>query len=360
MEEKENINKETILNTKENINPSSEEENKISDEEITISENDQNLNANNSEIETNGYYEPITFISPDDIYEGINDARKEFSAAYNKVRKGNLLLTIPIFVVAVLGFILSSLHTSILIITLVLVIVGFVFVFRKTKTNREKLNSMVQDTITKYFVNLDTYITANEHFSEVKFNSLHKLDEKLFDSLHIIKDIYHVGGRDKIVGKLDGINFYGGDYLVKTREEKDDKIQDYIVFLGKLFVFDLPVVKAGRAIIYLKGKGANGPTDIDDVEKIEGVLSEKYDVYASCNINSVLTEDVKAVLEQFETNETLIDMFITIDTEQVSVGLSYSDGVMRVPLFEELKRDDIEQYKSDSEKMVSFILGLKK
>ena len=321
---------------------------------------DDNSQEEQKEVEK-VYNKPITFLTSEDIFQGIEDGKQKFEREYKRIRNSNLLIMLPIILIAILGISLSSLHPSVLIITVVLVIIGFVFIMRRTKSNKTKLNDGVQNTILNYFIYVDSYVTSNEHFTEVQFNEIYKLDQDLFESLHIVKDIIHVGGRDEIIGKVDDVSFVGGDYLVKTREITDGKTQDYIVFLGKLFVFDLSLVKAGRAIIYLKGKGANGPTDIDDVEKIDGLLSdEKYVVYASCDIKSILTPEIIDLIDKFERNEVLIDMFISIDKDRVAVGLSYNDGLMSVPLFDKLNTGEIEQYKSDVNKMVDLIVALKK
>lgn len=321
---------------------------------------DDNSQEEQKEVEK-VYNKPITFLTSEDIFQGIEDGKQKFEREYKRIRNSNLLIMLPIILIAVLGISLSSLHPSVLIITVVLVIIGFVFIMKRTKSNKTKLNDGVQNTILNYFIYVDSYVTSNEHFTEVQFNEIYKLDQDLFESLHIVKDIIHVGGRDEIIGKVDDVSFVGGDYLVKTREITDGKTQDYIVFLGKLFVFDLSLVKAGRAIIYLKGKGANGPTDIDDVEKIDGLLSdEKYVVYASCDIKSILTPEIIDLIDKFERNEVLIDMFISIDKDRVAVGLSYNDGLMSVPLFDKLNTGEIEQYKSDVNKMVDLIVALKK
>lgn len=339
------------------------EEQKVQVEENTELENTDSIKetkVDNDKNDEEGFNEPITFLNDEEIYSDIEKGTTDFNKQYKKIRNSNLLLMIPILIVMIIGVTLSSIHPSILIITIVLIVIGFVIVFKKTKTNKDKLNQAVQDTIARYFIEVDSFVLNNEHFNDIKFNSLHKLDEHLFDTLHIIKDIYHTSGRDMIQGKLDDVEFVGGDYLVKTKEQVEERTQEYIVFLGKLFVYDMKVINEGRALIYLKGKGANGPTDLEGLEKIEGVLSDKYLVYSSFDVNSILKPDVKNVLENFETNTNLIDMFISIDPDKVSVGLSYSDEVMRVPLVDQLKREALKQYKDDVEKMVQFILGLKK
>ena len=249
-----------------------------------------------------------------------------------------------------------------IIVSALAVVIYFIIISNYSKKTKAKLNEDSLKVLDDYFSLVDSYVTNNELFSEVKFNREYKLDEDTFKNLRICKDIDSVVARDYISGKLCGYNFVAGDNCVKTKEkDAQGNEQTYIVFLGKLFVLDIPnLVNEGRAIIYLKGKGANGPTDIEDLTKVEGVLSEKFDVYSSCDVNTVLNKKVKSLLEKFEVNEALVDMFITIDAEKLSFGFSYSDGVMVVPLTESLKKEDLLEYKKNVELMVEIVDSLDK
>lgn len=313
------------------------------------------------EVTVQNESEESDFLSPielkEDIFLQMEENRKKFDDSFKKTKRINLLIVCGFMAVIVLIIIFLRGNGAFLPVLIVLVALYFIVLSLYSKKTKEKLNAEASSTIRDYFAILDSYITQNEAFGEVKFNAERKLDETLFPSLKICKDIHHVGGRDVIRGTLFGDPFVAGDSLVKTNEKKEDgTMQEYIVFLGKLFVIEKkrPDLE-GRIVIYLKGKGANGPTDIEDLTKCEGILSDKFDVYASENSCDVLSAEMKETLESYERNDTLIDMFITIDKERTSFGFSYSDGVMKVPLFEPIPKEEILQFKSDVEKMVGFL-----
>lgn len=313
------------------------------------------------EVTVQNESEESDFLSPielkEDIFLQMEENRKKFDDSFKKTKRINLLIVCGFMAVIVLIIIFLRGNGAFLPVLIVLVALYFIVLSLYSKKTKEKLNAEASSTIRDYFAILDSYITQNEAFGEVKFNAERKLDETLFPSLKICKDIHHVGGRDVIRGTLFGDPFVAGDSLVKTNEKKEDgTMQEYIVFLGKLFVIEKkrPDLE-GRIVIYLKGKGANGPTDIEDLTKCEGILSDKFDVYASENACDVLSAEMKETLESYERNDTLIDMFITIDKERTSFGFSYSDGVMKVPLFEPIPKEEILQFKSDVEKMVGFL-----
>lgn len=306
------------------------------------------------------FIKPIKIASREEMYESIENDQKNFTDYFNKNKKTNTLI-VTIFMAAIVIVIFALGSTGFYIPLIIGLIVAYIVVLtifsNKTK---KKLNADADRIVNDYFVKLDSYIFSDEHFSDVCFNVNAKLEEARIKELRIIKDINHIGGRDVIVGKFYDSPFIAGDLLIKTEEKNNNKTQQYIVFLGKMFLIEKPnIVQDGRIIIYLKGKGANGPTDIDDLTKVEGVLSEKYDVYASCDVNNVLNKDVIDVLEQFETNEMLIDMFITIDENRMSFGFSYSDAVMRVPLLDQFDAESIDQYKQDVERMIAIFGAIK-
>ncbi len=315
------------------------------------------------EVIRDTFYSPIEIESEDKLFETINNNQITFNNYYNKVRKtSSLIMIICMVVIVVLLFVLNSvLEGSGIPFSIVAVVAYFLIISNYSKKTKNKLNEDSLRILNEYFSLIDSYVTENKYFTEIQFNREYKLDEDTFKNLKICKNISSVVGRDYIKGKLCGYDFVAGDNCIKT-QEKDEKgnEQNYIVFLGKLFVINIEnLVSEGRAIIYLKGKGANGPTDIEDLEKVEGVLSNKFDVYSSFDIDSLLTEKTKSLLEKFEVNDALIDMFITIDNNKISFGFSYSDGVMVVPLTESLKKEDLFEYKKNVELMVDIVKSLK-
>lgn len=297
----------------------------------------------------------------EDFYNQVDENQKAFNSFFKKNKTVNFIIIISFLILIVAVIILLRNSGAFIPVMAVLVVIYFVILHIFSKKVKAKMNNEANITIAKYISLLDSYVTQNKAFSDVKFNSEEKIDGDLFVSLKIVKDIFHVGGRDVLKGKIFDMPFVGGDCLVKTREAKEDgSTQDYIVFLGKLIVIDTALeLNGGRAIIYLKGKGANGPTDIEDLNKVDGLLSNKFDVYASCDLNAVLNDEAKKALEAFSINENLIDMFITVEDKRLAIGLSYSDGIMTIPLFDAVKRECVEQYKEDMEKVVAFVEAMK-
>ena len=345
------------------------EEKDINVNEESLKENEQKENSNKEEIktetnvlDTKTLYERNDVTVFDVLYDTTVDNQTKFSTSYKKIRRiSNIIMFTMMAIILVLLFVFGN-NPTFIGVAIALVVVYLVGLFVSQKKIKDKLNIESTKGVNDYFTNLDSYITRDTLFSDVKFNQTKKLEENTFKDLRICKDIIQVTARDYIEGKLLSYNFVAGDNCVKTREKKENgSTQDYIVFLGKLFVLDAKLVNdEQRAIIYLKGKGANGPTDIDDLTLQEEVLSEKYAVYSNFDVNTILNDEIKLVLEQFEVNDYLVDMFITINNSKLAFGFSYNDGIMVVPLTNPVGKNDIKEYKKDVELMVEIVEHLKK
>ena len=306
------------------------------------------------------YSKPVHIDSEESLFESIETRQKAFADFFNNNKKTSTIILVVFVVLMVIAvFTLGKMEGLFLPLIIGLIVVYFIVLFVFSNKSKKKLNDDADTLIDEFFLELDSYVTQNEAFTEVTLDSRNKIEEETVKKVRLVKDINHVGGRDVIKGKVFNSDFVAGDILIKTLEKDEEgNEKNFIVFLGKMFIIEKSLINEGRAIIYLKGKGANGPTDIDDLEKVEGLLSDKYDVYSSFDLNTILNDEAKQALEQYENNELLLDMFISIDSERVEFGFSYSDAVMRVPLVEDLNRESITQYKNDVERMIAVLKAI--
>ena len=226
------------------------------------------------------YSKPVYIESEEALFNNIETRQKAFSEFFNGNKKTSTIILVVFVVVMVAAvFLLGKMEGVFLPVIVGLIVVYFVILFIFSNKSKTQLNENADRLIDEFFLELDSYVTQNEAFSDLTFDSHSKLDEEEIKKVRLVKDINHVGGRDVIRGKIFDNDFSAGDVLIKTLEtDEEGTSKHYIVFLGKMFIIEKALTSEGRAIIYLKGKGANGPTDIDDLQKVEGLLSEKYDV----------------------------------------------------------------------------------
>ena len=328
-----------------------------------MSENEKKEVVNQEENVINDKYISLTDgISLEKAIEEVNKNETGFINYRTKETRKSVILFFVLVALCIGTYLLSSVHQAFLWVTLALLVVGVVLLPNIIKKSKKGIEEAGTKVMTEYFYYIDSAVLHDESFKEVKYNFNDKMPMETFQDLRIIKDINSTGGRCVTIGKFLDYDFKAGDYLVKTLEtiSTGDK-QQYIVFLGKLFVFEIPnLCSEGRMVIYLKGKGANGPTDIEDLKKVEGILPSKYDLYSSCKVSEVLSERIVAILDQYVTTESLIDMFITVDQYRVSFGFSYADSIMTLPLINPIDEEGAKQYYNDVEKMVKILKVLVK
>lgn len=343
------------------------EEKDINVNEESLKENEQKENSNKEEIktetnvlDTKTLYERNDVTVFDSLYDTTVDNQTKFSTSYKKIRRiSNIIMFSMMAIILVLLFVFGN-NPTFIGVAIALVVVYLVGLFVSQKKIKDKLNIESTKVVNDYFTNLDSYITRDTLFSDVKFNYEIKLPEDTFKNLRLFKDIYYVGGRDYIEGKFNDIHFVAGDNIIKTHGTKEDgSKQDYIVFLGKLFSFDKSLTSEGRAIIYLKGKSLNLPTDIDNLNVVEGLLDDKFVVYSNFDVSNILNE-IKEDLEKYSVNDQLLDMFISITEEKIGFAFSYADSVMSVPLLDPVNKEDLTRYTQDVDVMVDIMKKLAK
>ena len=343
------------------------EEKDINVNEESLKENEQKENSNKEEIktetnvlDTKTLYERNDVTVFDVLYDTTVDNQTKFSTSYKKIRRiSNIIMFTMMAIILVLLFVFGN-NPTFIGVAIALVVVYLVGLFVTQKKIKDKLNIESTKVVNDYFTNLDSYITRDTLFSDVKFNYEIKLPEDTFKNLRLFKDIYYVGGRDYIEGKFNDVPFVAGDNIIKTHGTKEDgSKQDYIVFLGKLFSFDKSLTSEGRAIIYLKGKSLNLPTDIDNLNVVEGILDDKFVVYSNFDVSNILNE-IKEDLEKYSVNNQLLDMFISITEEKIGFAFSYADSVMSVPLLDPVNKEDLTRYTQDVDVMVDIMKKLAK
>lgn len=342
------------------------EEKDINVNEESLKENEQKENnkekikTETNVLDTKTLYERNDVTVFDSLYDTTVDNQTKFSTSYKKIRRiSNIIMFSMMAIILVLLFVFGN-NPTFIGVAIALVVVYLVGLFVSQKKIKDKLNIESTKVVNDYFTNLDSYITRDTLFSDVKFNYEIKLPEDTFKNLRLFKDIYYVGGRDYIEGKFNDVPFVAGDNIIKTHGTKEDgSKQDYIVFLGKLFSFDKSLTSEGRAIIYLKGKSLNLPTDIDNLNVVEGILDDKFVVYSNFDVSNILNE-IKEDLEKYSVNDQLLDMFISITEEKIGFAFSYADSVMSVPLLDPVNKEDLTRYTQDVDVMVDIMKKLAK
>ena len=179
------------------------EEKDINVNEESLKENEQKENSNKEEIktetnvlDTKTLYERNDVTVFDSLYDTTVDNQTKFSTSYKKIRRiSNIIMFSMMAIILVLLFVFGN-NPTFIGVAIALVVVYLVGLFVSQKKIKDKLNIESTKVVNDYFTNLDSYITRDTLFSDVKFNYEIKLPEDTFKNLRLFKDIYYVGGRD--------------------------------------------------------------------------------------------------------------------------------------------------------------------
>ena len=317
---------------------------------------------NNEEIDSlpAGFIKPVTIESKEKTEEAINKARIDFHAIYDKEIKKNRIIGIAFMVVMAAIVVVSYFFNKYIQYLLIGALVFFVAILVVTRLSRKNMDLAVGDYLGTYGSLSDSYVYNSESYKDIIMAFRNKPSEDDIRSMKFKKDVFFVGSRDVIKGKINDIDFETADVSIKTGNAKDKKTHK-TVFVGKVVSLSLGTKEEGRILLYNKGCGDAEPDDLDDVNEVNiDSLKKDWKVYSSLsNTDKYFTKAICDSLNELSTDEVLNDIVISIQENRVMVGLSYTDDLMIIPLEADFKIDGVEHYRLDMEKVARFTKAIK-
>lgn len=288
----------------------------------------------------------------------IEKERVTFSDIYKKQRKTNTIVIIILGVVALGGFIgLSNVNFYAAFAVIVLFLIGlYVYSARMKK----KIDTDMHQYMDAYFTLSNHYVMDADGIEELQCETQGKLDDDDFSKAGFIADISHVGSRNLVLGKMHDVSFKAADCIAKVKNDR--KLE--VAYLGKFFIFQAPKTLEYKTLIYINPKEENGagPNDLEGLDEIKTLeLPSSVRVWSNDpQVKKHFTKKMKEALLAFSPNEICIDVAISFIQDRICVALSYHDDVMVIPLLDPLKKEPLQQYKEDVEKLAAFINTCKK
>jgi hypothetical protein len=281
-------------------------------------------------------------------HDEIEESRKTFFATHNKIMKTNRIVGICFIVIMLAVIVLSYVIPSLTLVLFIAVAVFFVGILLFTRFARKKMDQAVGLYLTTYSSYSDSYLYDGEPFSDILYGFKVKPDAQVMAKMDFKNELFHIGSRDLVKGKMNGRTFEVADVSYKTGKPKDKKTHK-TVFVGKVINLPYKNSSTGRTLCYLKGCGDAEPDKLADVNMVEiKGLDTKWKVYSSCSgCNSIFNHQLVTALNQFNCDEMLNDIIISIESEQILIGLSYSDSYMIIPMEKEFDANGISHYKND-------------
>lgn len=288
-------------------------------------------------------------LSINQLEERVDASRKDFYKAYSKQKRISNILIPVVGLLMAASFILfmaikenwSKILGGVIIgVTLV----GMVVYYILTKNNLPNKSS---EYIRSFAVDSDNYVFSHKDYSkkELYFKKRFAIADFLPDRVY--KDIIDIASRN-IVSLLYNNHEITVGEVALYRKGLIKRNPRELLFVGKYLTFTNDFHFEDRYIINLKGKkDVDLPTDFDDLV----VLNEqnKFQILGKdgADFEKDLGKDLINDLKGIDCNDVLLNVNIVFWAGRTSVYLSYSDGVVTIPMenkldtaaFQRLKRD---------------------
>jgi hypothetical protein len=293
--------------------------------------------------------EPLTYVYDDEKLKGIEAARQSFFQSYKKSNVVKWIVTAGVLAFIIAGWLIPTFtltdetQTSLSFgITIGVVAVALVALGVYSYFYKKKMDVAMKAYFAKYYELNNEYVYG-DRVEAIKGAVDDKLDPEVFKAAGLFKDVAKVGSRETI-----HFNYKGKDCLLSdcAGQIKGAKALQ-TVFVGKLLV--VPNAYAGPdVIIYLKGnKRALPPTTLDDYDVIED--SKTMVVYGQSLGKKILTKPVRVALAKIRTNDTLVDLAVSIKKGTTYFALGYDDNLMILPLEKPFNPAPTEELKADTD-----------
>lgn len=289
--------------------------------------------------------EPTSYTYDDPLLKSIEDARLAFYATY---KKGNLIkwiVTAVVLVMIIAGWLVPTFAfpdaTWGFYVTLVVVVVAIAILGVYSFLYKKKMDVAMKEYFAKYYEFNNQFVFGDKATNLVGTVD-DKLDPEVFKAAGLYKDVLKVGSRETLHFDYQGQNCIISDCAGQIKGEK--ALQT--VFVGKLLV--VPNDYQGPdCIIYLKGnKRALPPTTLDDYDVLED--SHTMVIYGSIGAKRLLTHAVRQALAQIQTNDTLVDLAISVKAGKTYFAMGFEDNLMVLPLEKPFNPAPTEELKADT------------
>ena len=192
------------------------------------------------------------------VEKEINDARIAFASVHKDVMKKNRIMGIVFLIVMVGALVLAYILPKAINYMFIALFAFFIVVVVLTRLSRKKMDNAVGEYLRAYGSQSDSYVYKNEDIKDVEMAFRAKPDDEVLRSLEFKNDVFAIGSRDVIKGKMGDINFLSSDASYKVGNAKDKKTHR-TVFVGKVVQFDSKIKDEGRVLLYMKGCGDAEP-----------------------------------------------------------------------------------------------------
>ena len=333
--------------------PELEQDQKVEKKEtaVILEDEDKKLEESLDTVELN---------KPEDINsftEKLEANRADFFKLYNRQRKLSNIL-IPIAGLLMAGsfvlFIAIKEHWGKILCGAIIgdPLVGMIIYY---VLNRNKLPNKSKEYIRNFALLSDNYVFGDSEYknARVQIRKRNAVSEFLPDRVY--KDIVDIASRNIVDFDYKDRHITVGEAALYKQGQK--KHQKSLLFVGKYMSFVNDYHFEDRYIITIYGDNATDlPNDIEDL----AVLKEQnhFRIYGKegSKFEKDLGKDVINNLLGIDCNASLLNVNIVVWAGRTSIYLSYSDGIVAIPLDKKLDSDAYKTLKRNVKDLLSILI----
>lgn len=325
--------KEEQINEKEVI-----ENTEVSVVNNTLVDKDGFAISENSKIESESEKSPL-FIE-------IDGMRQDYlkSAKLIKYLSYGLMLPIMIGALVALFFLTGDTMEQWLKWTLIGIIAAlFVGLIVFKVLTKRHLDKKASNYVSKYYQVTTEYMIQGDEISELVINPKGKVEKEFFINAGIYENLKSVGSRNLVTFKYNEREYNFVDLAASVQGVK--KLEP--VFVGKVLKYTSKKEFNGKMLGQITGNNKL-TKPMDGFAGLEQIYKTSNSIFYS-NMHkerNLLTKTITDLFGKFRLNNDLLDVVISVNKNEIVVGLDYNDHVMQLPVekkFNKQQIDDIQE-----------------
>jgi hypothetical protein len=300
---------------------------------------------------------PVAYTYDDPLLKGVEDSRLVFYKLYKKQNIVKWIITAGALVLILLGWLIPNLISGLdsnvgFYITLGVLVVAVTILGVYSYVFKKQLEKAMKVYFGEYYTKSNSYVygTSVENLTGTVDD---KLDEKVFKDSNLYKDVVKVGSRECLHFTYKGEAMLMADCAGQVKGQKSLQT----IFVGKILTTP-NTWQGGDVIIYFKGNSrALPPTNLEALEVYEDTKTMV--IYGDKDTRKLLTHPVKQALAAITTNDTFVDLAISIRNGTTYYLMGYEDNLMVLPLDKPFNPAPTQEFKADMALIFSLIDAFK-
>ena len=340
----------------EEVTPTTENEQKSEKEEI---ENTEFKVVNNTVVDAEGFAVSDSKITDEseksELFVDIDGMRQEYNKSAKLIKYLSFGIMIPILVGAVCAvFFLSGEGVEDWIKYTVIGVIAALFVGMivfKFLTKRY-LNKKATAYVENYYKKVSTYLFDDAYITDLVVNPKGKVEKEFFLKANIYDELKSVGSRNLVTFKRNDREYSFVDLAASVQGVK--RLEP--IFVGKVVKAKLNRSVNGRLLGQILGnskltKPIDGFRGLEQISK-----TSNYVFYSNMHKEkNLLTKTITDLFGKYKLNNELLDVVISVNNDEIVVGLNYDDSVMQLPVDKKFNKKSIDDTKAALFNSISII-----